>query len=74
MNIAFLLEVVAAIANAWLVTSALLLTVPAVVLLIQLTTAWPIRRQKLDGALSDDRSSEVDRARLAVLMPAHNEA
>lgn len=74
MNIAFLLEVVAAIANALLVTSALLLTVPAVVLLIQLTTAWPIRRQKLDGALSDDRSSEVDRARLAVLMPAHNEA
>ena len=64
------LAVANVIANAGLVVLALGLLVPASVLLLQLAAAWPLRAPAGSAA----PSSAAGRPRLAVLMPAHNEA
>ena len=65
-----MLAIAIVIANAALVVLALLLLVPASVLLLQLAAAWPLRA----SAGSAANPSVPGRPRLAVLMPAHNEA
>ena len=59
-----------ALINLLLVLAALVLLVPAGVLLLQMLAAWPVRGAAADlaGLLSSPRP------RLAVLMPAHNES
>ena len=68
MNTALAIAIV--IANAGLVVLALLLLVPASVLLLQLAAAWPLRVPAGSAA----HPAVPGRPRLAVLMPAHNEA
>ena len=59
-----------ALINLLLVLAALVLLVPAGVLLLQMLAAWPVRGAAavFAGSLSSPRP------RLAVLMPAHNES
>lgn len=66
--------VLAASFNVILVVIAFLLLLPAMVLLIQLIAAWPVQKPERDRVVKVDELSEAGRARLAVLMPAHNEA
>lgn len=68
------LNFAASLINAILVAGAMLLLLPAAVLLIQLVAALPVRKPEPDGLLNRSDLSGVGRARLAVLMPAHDEA